>query len=163
MSDRLADGAGHHERAGAESWLGLCDGALPVEAVTRWVKVPSCGAIVTFCGCVRDHSPGRPEVSSLEYEAYEGPAVRRMEEIVISARARWSLGRVAMVHRTGLLAVSEDAVVVAVSSAHRTEAFEAARFCIDALKASVPIWKHECWRGGQGWGICAHQLDDITA
>lgn len=130
-------------------------------SLARWVRQPGCGAVVTFSGCVRDNSEGRPGVVSLRYEAYEEPAVRRMLAVAEAARRRWpGLGRVAIVHRTGLLEVGEDAVVVAVAAPHRQEAFEAARFCIDTVKATVPIWKHERWSDGEGWGLCDHDLDE---
>ena len=64
-----------------------------------------------------------------------------------------------MVHRTGLLVPSEVSVVVSVSAPHRTEAFDAARFGIDAIKAGVPIWKRETWDGGSAWGLDAHPVD----
>jgi molybdopterin synthase catalytic subunit len=65
-----------------------------------------------------------------------------------------------MIHRVGVVPVGESAVVVAVSAPHRDEAFSAARFCIDAVKASVPIWKHETWAGGEAWGGDAQDLVD---
>ena len=78
---------------------------------------------------------------------------RRSARVVAEARARWpALGRIAILHRTGALEVTESAVVVAVSAAHRHEAFEAARFCIDEVKATAPIWKREHWAGGVDWG-----------
>ena len=72
------------------------------------------------------------------------------------------LGRVALHHRTGTLVPGEPSVVVAVSTPHRAEAFEAARWCIDRLKASVPIWKRETWEGGEGWGLDATEIEDVA-
>ena len=69
----------------------------------------------------------------------------------------------AILHRLGRMGVGESSVVVVVSSAHRPEAFEAARYAIDALKASAPIWKHEVWEGGEGWGTGAHEAVDPAA
>lgn len=109
---------------------------------------------MTFNGTARDHSDGRPDVSSLEYEAYIEQVDPRLRSIAEEARARWpDLGRVAMIHRVGAVEIGESAVVVAVSSPHRDAAFVAARFCIDTLKASVPIWKRESWAGGDSWGL----------
>ena len=106
-----------------------------------------------FTGTVRDHAEGRTGVERLEYEAYEEQAVAKMEGVAASARDKWpGLGRIALLHRTGRLEVSDVAVVVAVSAPHRDEAFEAARFCIDTLKAEVPIWKKERWADGEDWG-----------
>ena len=107
---------------------------------------------MAFTGTVRDHADGRDQVESLEYEAYEEQAVPKMASIAAVARDKWpSLGRVAMLHRVGRLEVGEAAVVVAVSAPHRDEAFEAARFCIDTLKAEAPIWKKERWADGEDW------------
>lgn len=100
---------------------------------------------------VRDHAPGRSDVSSLEYEAYAGVAEATIGGIVAEARAQWPITKIAISHRTGLLAVGEPAVVVAVSAAHRDAAFPAARFLIDEVKARVPIWKKESWAGGEEW------------
>lgn len=94
----------------------------------------------------------------LEYEAYESYVEPMFGDIATRARERWSeegheLGRIVIWHRTGPVPLGESAVVVAVSAPHRPEAFEAARYCIDAVKASAPIWKREVWSGGGGWGI----------
>lgn len=140
--------------AHGDDWFGLTAGALPVHAVGDWLVRPDCGGIVTFTGVARDHSDGRPAVDHLEYEAYEAQVEPRLARIAAEARARWAtVGRIAMLHRTGPLAVTEAAVVVGASAPHRDEAFAVARFCIDALKATVPIWKKETWEGGQSWGL----------
>jgi len=140
-------------------WLGLSGEPLPATAAAEWVVRPDCGAVVLFSGTARDHAPGRPGVEQLEYEAYEEQVEPRLHVIVEEIRTRWpSIGRVALIHRVGVVPVSESAVVVAVSAPHRDEAFLAARFGIDAIKASVPIWKHERWDGGESWGTDAHEL-----
>ena len=124
--------------------------------------LPSCGATVTFTGTARDHAEGRPGVHRLEYEAYEGPAVARLQALCAEARARWPVvGRVALLHRTGVVELGDAAVVVAVSAPHRGDAFEAARFAIDELKRTVPIWKRESWDGGESWGLEAQHLTDV--
>ena len=73
------------------------------------------------------------------------------------------MGRIALLHRVGVLAVGESAVVVVASAPHREEAFAAARFCIDSLKRSVPIWKRETWAGGSSWGLEAQHIVDAGA
>src|SRR4051794_33520625 len=144
-------------------WLGLSGDTLPVTAAADWVVRPDCGAVVLFSGTARDHAPGRPEVELLEYEAYDEQVEPRLQAIVDEIRARWStVGRIAMIHRTGVVPVTESAVVVAVSAPHRDEAFAAARFGIDAVKASVPIWKHETWAEGEAWGTDAQDLVDAN-
>jgi molybdopterin synthase catalytic subunit len=148
--------------ASGEDWLALVPTALPVAEASAWVVRPDCGATVTFTGTARDHAPGRPGVHRLEYEAYEGPALARLEALVAEVRRRWpTIGRIALLHRTGLVALGEAAVVVAVSSPHRAEAFEAARFSIDELKRTVPIWKREAWDGGESWGLEAQHLTEV--
>ena len=138
-------------------WIGISDQALPVDETWRWASLPHCGAIVTFCGLVRDHSEDRFGVTSLEYEAYIEQVVPRMSEVASQARGRWTeLGRLVLLHRVGLLTVGDVAVVVTASTPHRAESFEAAKFCIDTLKHTVPIWKHETWEGGSEWSACAH-------
>jgi molybdopterin synthase catalytic subunit len=88
----------------------------------------------------------------LEYEAYEEQAIERLANVAADARDRWPrIGRLALLHRTGALKVTEIAVVVVVATPNRPDAFAAARFCIDTLKAMVPIWKRETWTGGSDW------------
>ena len=144
-----------------DDWVDLLAGPLPVQEATSWVARPSCGAVVVFTGVVRDHAEGRQGVTSLEYEAYPEAARARMAELVSETRRRFGLGRIACLHRVGLLRIGEPAVLVAVSSAHRDSAFEAARWCIDTLKESVPIWKRETWGGGRDWGTGARSLTEV--
>ena len=128
-----------------------------------WTERPDCGAVVLFTGTVRDHAESRPNVSELEYEAYDEEVVPRLSAIAAEARRRWeSLGRLAILHRVGSLAVGETSVLVAASAPHRADAFEAARFCIDTLKETVPIWKRETWEGGSDWALCSHPVQDVT-
>jgi molybdopterin synthase catalytic subunit len=83
----------------------------------------------------------------------------RLEAIGREVRQRWEvIGRVALIHRIGRLELGESSVLVVVSAPHRPEAFVAARFGIDSLKASVPIWKRESWSEGEGWGLGAHDV-----
>jgi molybdopterin synthase catalytic subunit len=144
-------------RAPAEDdWTGLTAAPLPVAAAAAWAVVPGCGGVVTFTGTVRDHAEHRRGVTGLEYEAYDGPAAGRLNDIAAEARMRWpQLGRVALLHRIGRLGLGDAAVVVVVSAPHRHEAFEAAHWCIDTIKATVPIWKKEEWAGGSDWGTGA--------
>jgi molybdopterin synthase catalytic subunit len=143
-------------------WVELTAAQLSYEKAADWVTRPDCGAVVVFGGTVRDHSEGRPGVSELEYEAYEGQVERRLRDIAVETKKRWpSVGRVALIHRLGALSVSDCSVVVAVSAAHRAEAFDAARHCIDTLKRTVPIWKRERWSGGEDWGTDASPIEEV--
>jgi len=142
-----------------DDWVALDAGELDAGTVTSWAVRPGCGAVVTFTGTVRDHASGRPGVELLSYEAYEHQAVVRLAAVADELRRRWpEVGRVALVHRVGDLSVGDAAVVVAVSAPHRSEAFAAASWGIDAVKATVPIWKRETWSGGRSWGLEAQHL-----
>lgn len=146
-----------------DDWLALTDEPLPVAAAYEWAVLPGCGAVVVFSGTVRDHAEGRPGVSLLEYEAYEEQVVPKLAVIAAEARLRWpTLGRLVLLHRVGPLHVGACSVIVAASAPHRPEAFEVARFAIDTLKATVPIWKRETWDGGEDWGTCAHDVEAVS-
>lgn len=145
-------------------WIDVTDRPLPVAGAVAWAAVPSCGAVVSFSGMVRDHSEGRPGVTSLEYEVFAEAAVPRLADVAASARRSWpSIGRLALLHRVGRLEVGETSVLVVASTPHRAEAFEAARYCIDTLKRTVPVWKRETWAGGTEWGLCAHDIEDVSS
>jgi molybdopterin synthase catalytic subunit len=89
-------------------------------------------------------------VTSLSYEAFAEMAVPVMEQIAAEACARWPV-RIAMVHRTGPVAIGEPSVVIAVGAPHRAECYEASRWAIEALKERVPIWKKEMYEDGSAW------------
>lgn len=153
-----------HAPSDGNSWLALTEQPLPVGDVHDWCLQPQCGAVVLFSGTVRDHARDddgvmRTDVQHLTYEAYESQVVPAFAAIEAELRTRWPhTGRVALLHRVGRLELMESSVVACVSAPHRPEAFEAARYAIDALKASAPIWKHEVWADGADWGTGAHQL-----
>jgi molybdopterin synthase catalytic subunit len=90
-------------------------------------------------------------VRYLEYEAYEEMAQPLMEEIVVEARRRWPVTDVRVVHRLGRLEIGEPSVAIAVTAPHRGAAFDACRYAIDTLKATVPIWKKEFYADGAVW------------
>jgi len=123
---------------------------ISMDELIRAVEDPGAGAIVTFLGVVRDNNLGR-RVHYLEYEAYPEMAVPAMERIAEEIRQKWDVKHVAMVHRVGRMEIGEASVGIAVSAAHRAEAFEACRYAIDRLKEIVPIWKKEVWEGGEYW------------
>lgn len=158
----------------ADTWVGLSTAELPVATAYDWAVRPGCGAVVLFSGTVRDHAVDddgvlRSDVAHLVYEAYDEQAVASFEAIVHEVRHRWpTVGRVALLHRTGRIELGESSVIAVVSAPHRPQAFEAARYAIDALKASAPIWKHETWGSGDqgpgaGWGTGAHDIVDPSA
>jgi molybdopterin synthase catalytic subunit len=148
----------------ARDWVAITDAPLTADTAVAWATTAGAGAVVTFLGVVRDHAEGRPGVKGMTYEAYEEPAKSAMREIVAEARRRWpDIERVALLHRVGELALSETSVAVVASAPHRSAAFEAARFCIDTLKESVPIWKQEHWSGGSDWAVEQHALRPVPA
>lgn len=127
-----------------------------------WSVLPGCGAVASFVGTVRDHAEGRAGVVSVHYEAYRELVVPKLADVAAAARGQWpDLGRLALLHRVGTLTVGEASVLVVVSAPHRATAFDAARFCIDSIKATVPIWKRETWEGGSDWGLGAQPLSAV--
>ncbi len=127
------------------------DSALDVAALSGEIQDDRAGATVVFSGMVRNHSPGKAGVTSLEYEAYTEQVESKIAEIVAEASNRWGVLHIVVEHRIGIVEVGQPTVVVAVSSAHRGDAFEAARYLIDELKVRAPIWKKEHWPGGAEW------------
>ena len=108
------------------------------------------GAVVTFCGVVRNHS-GETSTDFLGYDAYKEMAEKKMSEIGDQAKKQWNIEDVAILHRIGRLELGEITVLIAVASPHRAEAFEACRYVIDKLKETVPIWKKEVGENGEAW------------
>ncbi|HEV3298948.1 MAG TPA: molybdenum cofactor biosynthesis protein MoaE [Planctomycetaceae bacterium] len=125
----------------------LSEEPIDFAALTESVRSTDSGAVVLFLGTVREMTNGR-RTTALEYEAFGPMAESKLAEIEAEAGRRWKLDRVAIAHRLGRLELGEVSVAVAVSSPHRAEAFEAARYMIDTLKATVPIWKKENWHDG---------------
>ncbi len=128
----------------------LCDTELDMAALEDSVADPAAGAVVSFCGRVRDHHQGR-SVVGLRYTAFGPMAEKECGAIVEEARGTWPV-RVALAHRTGELNIGDPAVFVAVAGAHRAEAFAACRFVIEEVKRRVPIWKLERYQdGSEAW------------
>jgi molybdopterin synthase catalytic subunit len=126
---------------------------IDVAALEREVADPAAGAIISFVGTTRRDNAGRI-VLRLEYEAYEPMALSEMRKLASEAIERWKIVRIAIAHRVGVVEIGETSVAIAVSAAHRGEAFEACRFAIDRLKEVVPIWKKEHFEGGEIWIGC---------
>lgn len=124
---------------------------LDVAATHARIAHPGAGASVVFTGHVRNQSPGKDGVTRLDYEAYEDRVEESIAEVVAEAERSWPVLAVSVEHRTGTTHVGDPTVIVGVSAAHRAEAFEAARYLIDEVKARAPIWKKEFWPGGEEW------------
>ncbi len=151
-----------NDEGGERDWVAFVEAVIPITDVLAWVGQRDCGAIATFAGTVRDHSDGRPQIIAVEYDGYREHLNARLVVIAAAARRRWpELGRIALIHRLGRLEVGEASVLIAVSSPHRKEAFDATRYLIDTVKRSAPIWKCEHWVGGSDWALGAHDLVEV--
>jgi molybdopterin synthase catalytic subunit len=132
----------------------LTSSAIDTAGARRELLDLGAGGYVSFEGWVRNLNEGQ-EVVRLEYEAFQELAVKEGERIVAEALRRFGVKHAMCIHRTGSLDLSDMAVWVGVSSAHRGEAFDACRFIIDEVKHRVPIWKKEHYRSGDsGWVNC---------
>ncbi|MCG8322586.1 MAG: molybdenum cofactor biosynthesis protein MoaE [Cytophagales bacterium] len=112
------------------------------------------GAVDVFIGSVRNKTSEK-KVVRLEFEAYEKMALSEMEKIATAAKKKWPVCQLSIVHRVGTLNLGDLPVVIAVSTPHRPDAFEACRYVIDTLKQTVPIWKKEIFEDGEVW-VAAH-------
>jgi molybdopterin synthase catalytic subunit len=137
--------------------IAITTSPIDLKVIFESVVTPESGGIDIFVGTTRNHSHGKT-VTALEYEAYESMALRKMHEIANQAQQSWEVQRVSIVHRVGRVPVGESSVVIAVSAAHRDEAFRACRFLIDELKRVVPIWKREHFADGTvEWSLHKHE------
>ena len=126
----------------------LVDSTLDVESLQRLVQSDRDGALVVFRGVVRRWSDDHREIHYLDYECYSDMALSQLNIIASYALEAYVVDSIAVEHRIGRVAIGEDSVVVAVSSPHRAEAFDACRYVIDTLKQDVPIWKKEIMLDG---------------
>ena len=120
---------------------------LDLPALRASVLDPTCGAIVSFEGLVRNHNEGK-EVTSLEYDAHPTMATKEGHRVVEETLERFDITRAVACHRVGHLGIGDIAVAVYVSSSHRQDAFDACRFLIDEIKSRVPVWKREHFTDG---------------
>jgi len=126
-------------------------GPIDPSALLDQVGHDASGATVLFLGTVRDHSRDKEGVTHLQYEVYPEMVEEKIREIVDEAIGRWPVLGAVVVHRSGEVRLREASVAVCVSTAHRGDAFEAARYIMDELKQRAPIWKKEFWPGGAKW------------
>ena len=131
---------------------------LSTEIATLRKQAPKVGAVVTFLGTVRDLNEGE-HVAEMELEHYPGMTEKSLEAIVAQAKARWDIFDALVIHRVGPLKPLDQIVLVAVTSAHRGEAFDACEFIIDYLKTEAPFWKKEQTPSGARW-VDARVTDD---
>jgi molybdopterin synthase catalytic subunit len=141
-----------------EGWFQVTSEPLDGERLMEAVRRDESGAVVLFSGVARDHSEGR-RVRALEYDAYPSMAEKKLREVADEVRARWPITGIGVLHRTGRLAIGETSLLVAVSAAHRREAFEACHYAVDRIKQIVPIWKKEIWEDGDGAWVGGHPVE----
>lgn len=123
----------------------LSSDRLCAEAVSDAVRCPSCGAVSLFIGTTRDSFEGK-RVVRLEYEAYVPMAESELKKICTEIREKWpNVRHICIHHRLGVVPITEASVIIGISSPHRSDSLEAVKFCIDTLKATVPIWKKEVY------------------
>jgi molybdopterin synthase catalytic subunit len=124
---------------------------LDAQALVDLVRRDEAGGLTLFYGNVRNFSEGR-DVERLEYEAHESMALKKMREVAEETKRRYpEISEIGVWHRIGVLEIGETSLLVAVSSPHRKEAFEACHWAVDRVKEVVPVWKKEHWREGSAW------------
>ena len=132
----------------------VTDAPVHIQELSKLVANPESGAVVTFCGDVRNHDGGK-EVASLLYEIHPS-APEQIKLITQSVIGRFEIEKVAVAHRYGDIAIGETAFAVAVSAAHRQAAFDACSAIVNAVKDQLPIWKHQKFTDGSDeWVNCA--------
>ena len=125
----------------------LTNAPIDTNAVLASVHDHAAGASVLFVGTTREFTDGR-QTTSLEYECYPEMAKKKLQELVDQAQNQWPIVKSAIVHRLGHMGLGDASIAVAISTAHRRDAFEAAQWIMDRLKEVVPIWKKENWADG---------------
>lgn len=128
----------------------VTDQPISMEAIVKKVERREAGAITTFIGTVREFTKGKRTLY-LKYEAYVPMAKKKLAEIGSEIKEKWPDAQVAISHRIGKLDIKDIAVVIAVSTPHRKDAYEANEYAIERIKQIVPIWKKEHWEDGDMW------------
>lgn len=132
-----------------DNWIALSSEALDGGPAATFVADARAGGIAVFLGTTRAEANDRGQpLAALDYEAYREMAHSQLEGLAQRARQRWPVLKIVLLHRIGRVPVGEPSVVIAVSTPHRAEAFDACRWLIDTLKAEVAIWKKEIWEDG---------------
>jgi molybdopterin synthase catalytic subunit len=135
----------------SEDRIGLVEEPVRLGTALAEVSDPRAGGIAVFLGTTRgERDPAGRELVALDYEAYTDMAEAQLRDLALRARARWPILGLVVLHSTGRVLVGKPSVLIAVSTPHRAEAFEACRWLIDTLKAEAAIWKKEIWSDGSG-------------
>ena len=136
---------------GSDGLFRVTHGVMNPDELVKLVRRDEAGGVTLFYGDVRNHSEGR-SVERLEYEAHESMALAKMREVAAETKQRFpEVCEVGVWHRIGTLEIGETSLLVAVSSPHRKDAFEACHWCVDRIKEVVPVWKKEHWSDGAAW------------
>ncbi|MYL32252.1 molybdenum cofactor biosynthesis protein MoaE [Pontibacillus yanchengensis] len=132
------------------NYFRITDQFISVENVVNKVVRPESGAVNTFIGTVREFTKGKRTLY-LHYDAYVPMAEKKLAQIGDEIQGKWPDALVAITHRIGELHISDIAVVIAVSTPHRADSYDASRYAIERIKEIVPIWKKEHWEDGESW------------
>lgn len=130
--------------------VAIVDGPIDEAAARSFVERPEYGALLTFWGVVRNHHENKA-VDRIDYHAYRAMAESELRQVSESAAERHDIGRLAVIHRLGVVRVGEASLLVVAGSAHRRPVFEGVLDLVDALKQRVPIWKKEYGPDGSHW------------
>ena len=132
-------------------WIGILPDPLNAGRAVDFVSDPAAGGIDVFIGTTRlEIRPDGVHLVALDYEAYERMALEQLHDLARRAGERWPIVKLAILHRIGRVDLAQPSIIIAVSTPHRGDAFEACRFIIDTLKKEVAIWKKEIWADGSG-------------
>jgi len=130
-------------------WVEISLKPLDAAKAIEFIADPAAGGIDVFLGTTRSEQDRHGHnLVALDYEAYEEMALKQMNELAARTREKWPVTKLALLHRVGRVELAKPSVVIAVSTPHRADAFEACRFLIDTLKKEVAIWKKEVWSDG---------------
>ena len=144
----------------AQTCVNVVTTPLNVEAAVQFVLDPAHGALDVFIGSVRNHNLGQP-VKGVTYDAFDALCENVFREIVAECREQWGEGlNIYVEHFKGYLDVTRISIVIAVSSAHRSESFEACRYLIEQIKQRAPVWKQEHYIDGASTWVEGHALSD---
>ena len=143
----------------SDDWLDLLTSPLNIGQATEFVSAPNAGGIDIFLGTTRSEISGAGhDLVALDYQSYESMARKQLRELADRTREKWPVIRLVILHRLGRVPVGEASVLIAVSTPHRADAFEACRWIIDELKKDVTIWKQEIWAGGEATWVPGNRI-----
>ena len=142
----------HYQNPHSNDSVLLSTTPLDTPAAIAFVSHPDAGGIDIFLGTTRAHThPTHGQLLALDYDAYPEMALAQIRTMIATARTRWPILKCAIHHRTGTVPIGHPSVIIALSTPHRAEAFEACRHLIDTLKTLAPIWKKDIYQHAAAW------------